>query len=327
MGGGQSVMRPLSAQKSNTEFTSSLRANLSTAQQSAQLRHSNSYGHLRNGATPNGSSKPVSRPPLHSWCTRDGSTVFVPSIDFSRTGLAEERPQYEITVKLFFLPNKAASCRCAQTREAVKLVLRELHVPSIDLLIVSYPGVAFDAEDEEDDDIELPEIDDQKRPEDTALNGGAEVEDIDTMIQTWECLEELFDEGVIAKLGVSEFGTERLSKFLRKARIRPGVNQINVRDCCVVPKPLILCAKTEGIELLTHNDCSNILPRGTTRELLGSKEDGFGVLEDPAEVGTVDGEALRGDVEPQWVIKYTAVVKNRGVIENKGYFAMAELSN
>jgi glutamate--cysteine ligase regulatory subunit len=30
-------------------------------------------------------------------------------------------------------------------------------------------------------------------------------------------------------------------------------------------------------------------------------------------------------VEPQWVVKYTAVVKDRGVVENKGYFAVAEL--
>ena len=34
---------------------------------------------------------------------------------------------------------------------------------------------------------------------------------------------------------------------------------------------------------------------------------------------------LRGEVEPQWVVKYTAVVKDRGVVENKGYFAVAEL--
>lgn len=36
-------------------------------------------------------------------------------------------------------------------------------------------------------------------------------------------------------------------------------------------------------------------------------------------------EGLRGDIEPQWVVKYTAVVRDRGVIENKGYFAMAEI--
>jgi len=111
-----------------------------------------------------------------------------------------------------------------------------------------------------------------------------------------------------------------LTKFLEQTRIKPSVNQINVRDCCVVPKPLILYAKQQQIELLTHNDCTNILPRGTLRQILGSGENGSGVL---AGEGNQDG--LKGDVEPQWVVKYTAVVKDRGVVEGKGYFAVAEL--
>ena len=37
------------------------------------------------------------------------------------------------------------------------------------------------------------------------------------------------------------------------------------------------------------------------------------------------GEGIKGDIKPQWVIKYTAVVHDRGVIEDKGYFAMAEV--
>jgi glutamate--cysteine ligase regulatory subunit len=40
--------------------------------------------------------------------------------------------------------------------------------------------------------------------------------------------------------------------------------------------------------------------------------------------GAVD---LQGEIEPQWVVKYTAVVKDRGVIENKGYFALAEVGS
>jgi glutamate--cysteine ligase regulatory subunit len=63
-----------------------------------------------------------------------------------------------------------------------------------------------------------------------------------------------------------------------------------------------------------------VLPRGTLREILGDGEKGVGVLK---EGDARDG--LRGDVEPQWVVKYTAVVKDRGVVESKGYFAVAEL--
>jgi glutamate--cysteine ligase regulatory subunit len=92
----------------------------------------------------------------------------------------------------------------------------------------------------------------------------------------------------------------------------------------VVPKSLILFAKQEKIELLTHNDCTDILPRGTPRELLGPGEKGAGILASPGD-SEIDG--LQGDIEPQWVIKYTAVVKDRGVIENKGYFAAAEVGS
>ena len=103
--------------------------------------------------------------------------------------------------------------------------------------------------------------------------------------------------------------------------VRPEVDQINVKDCCNVPPPLIKLAKAENIELLTHFDCTDILPSGTLRELLGQGPQGAGVL-----VEGQDGVCgLRGDLIPQWVVKYTAVVRNRGVIENKGYFAAAEL--
>ncbi|KAI9669915.1 MAG: hypothetical protein M1831_006951 [Alyxoria varia] len=313
MGGGPSVIRRPTTQKSNTELTAALRSNFSLAQQVALNQSLKS-------AT-NGFPNSRRRPPYKSWTFQDDSTVYIPATDPSRPGLAEERPQYEITVKLFFLPNEPASCRCAQTREAIRLVLRELKVPSIDLLIVSYPGISFDAEDEEDEESdEAPEVDAQQS-QDTTGEGSAE--DVDTMLKTWACLEELHDEGVISKLGVAEFGTERLRRFLSGSRIRPRVNQINVRDCCVVPKPLILFAKSERVELLTHNDCTNILPRGTVRELLDFGDTGVGVL--ASKESSDEDQGLKGDVVPQWVIKFTAVVKNRGVIENKGYFALAEL--
>lgn len=323
MGGGPSVIRRATTEKSNTEFTSSLRANFTAAQQAAANREASQH---MNGSSPNGAPAGLKRPSYRSWTTQDETHVFIPSTNFERSGLAEERSQYEITVKLFFLPNKPAPSRCAQTRQAVDLVLEELHVPSIDLLIVSYPGISFDADDE-DDNGSIQSSDPEKgvAVEETALKEDAVAEDVDTMLKSWKCLEELHDEGVISRLGLSEFGSERLSRFLRGARIPPSVDQINVRDCCVVPKPLILYAKKEGVELLTHNDCTNILPRGTTRELLGSKKGGAGILAEPGDSHDAPEDALRGDVEPQWVMKYTAVVKNRGVIENKGYFALAEL--
>jgi glutamate--cysteine ligase regulatory subunit len=125
---------------------------------------------------------------------------------------------------------------------------------------------------------------------------------------------------------VSEFSSDRLDKFLPELQVKPSVDQINVKDCCVVPKTLIMYAKEHNIELLTHNDCTNILPCGTTRELLGPGEQGAGILAARADVEESE-PGLKGNIEPQWVVKYTAVVRDRGVIENKGYFAVAQLGS
>lgn len=306
------IRRP-AFEKSNSELTSSLRSNFAAHQSSPS-------------STPrtNGVSNPKSS--FRSWTTQQDHTLYIPS--HTPSPLSEPRESYDITVKLFYLPNIPASRRCIQTREAIDLVLRELGAASIDLLIVSFPGISFDADDE-DSDIENEEAGAIPSPLSAPAStpdpcGDADdiPEDIDTMLTTWRTLENLHSEGLVSKLGIAEFGCARLSKFLPQTKVRPSVDQINVRDCCVVPKPLILFARKEGIELLTHNDCTNVLPRGTLREILGSSEKGAGVLSEDAQG---KGEGLIGDVEPQFVVKYTAVVKDRGVVESKGYFAVAEL--
>jgi len=197
-------------------------------------------------------------------------------------------------------------------------------VTSVDLVIVAFPGIHFDADDESDSDTERGSLPSPaSSAADPSLPPATDpVEPIESMARTWRTLEALHAAGQVAKLGLSEFGTQRLARFLPATTIRPAVDQINVRDCCVVPKSLIMFAKREGIELLTHNDWADVLPRGTLRELLGDGESGMGVLSGPRE----EGEGLKGDIEPLWVIKYTAVVKDRGVVENKGYFAGAELN-
>ncbi|MCJ1320867.1 hypothetical protein MMC15_006208 [Xylographa vitiligo] len=300
MNGGPSIIRRPTSEKSNTELTNSLRANFLAS----KLAFTNSNGYGNGDGLSNSPELCQSRATSHSkWTSRDGDTIYIPIIDFSISGLSEERSEYDITVKLFFLPSTRTSESSSHTLEAISLVLRELHVPSIDLLIVSFQGVSFDADDDEDEDIEG----DQNQ----------EIECLNDMIETWRTLEKLHTEGVVAQIGLAEFGSERLKKFLPSTNVRPSVDQINVRDCCVVPKSLILYAKQEKIELLTHNDCTNILPKGTVRELLGSGDQGAHLL--------TGSKELSGEVEPQWVVKYTAVVRNRGVIENKGYFAMADL--
>lgn len=306
MKSGPSVVR-LPTEKSNVELINSLRSNFVAAQESQPQ--------------PQSQQEQGQESTRSSWTKTDGDTLYIPAIDFTQSGLTEERGQYDITVKLFYLPGIPASRRCAHTRQAIDLVLRELRVETIDLLIVSFPGVSFDADDEAD---EGDDEDNQSRTGSGSRSStSSEPDDFDSIVRTWHTLETLHQNGMIAQLGVAEFGSERLARFLPHTRVRPSVDQINVKDCCVVPKSLILYAKQEGIQLLTHNDCTDILPRGTTRELLGPGEKGAGILASSPDAS----EGLQGDIEPQWVVKYTAVVKDRGVIENKGYFALAEVGS
>lgn len=298
-GGRPSVIRQPLTQKSNVELITSLRSNF-VASQAIDTEVPNGTNGEANG-THTEKCRDYS-----TWTEDRDGALYIPAVDFSQPSLSEERDQYDITVKLFYLPGIPASRRCAHTREAIDLVLKELHVKSIDLLIVSFPGILFDADDDSDD-------------EGSESSGE---DDFDSMVQTWHVLESLHEQGMIAQLGVAEFGSERLARFLPHTTVKPSVDQINLKDCCVVPKSLILYAKQEKIQLLTHNDCNDILPVGTTRELLGPVDKGgAGILASAPDAN----DGIQGHIEPQWVVKYTAVVKDRGVVENKGYFALADV--
>jgi glutamate--cysteine ligase regulatory subunit len=301
MTGGPSIIRKPGADRSNLELTNSLRSNFLAAQQdySPPLSATNdSPGSSYDG------DQPSHRPQASVWTTRQGSDYYIPTIDWSLSGLTEERSQYDITVKLFYLPGADVKDREKYTKDAIGLVLKELGVESVDLLIISFPGMSFDGDCEWEAD---------KR---NSAQGNDEEE-----IESWPALEKLHTQGVVKKLGLAEFGSEKLARFLARVKVRPKVDQVNVKDCCNVPPPLLKLAKLERIELLTHNDCTDILPSGTLRELLGQGVRGAGVLSESKR--GLNG--MKGDLTPEWVVKYTAVVRDRGVIENKGYFAAAEL--
>lgn len=114
-------------------------------------------------------------------------------------------------------------------------------------------------------------------------------------------METYYKEGKVKALGISEFGMLRLNALIPHVAIRPVIDQINLRDCCDVPTDLLDFSMAAGIKLMPHMDEDDPLPKDTLQEVLGDLK----VKE------TVD--------MMRWVVKYTAVVKQRGVIENKGY--------
>lgn len=329
--GGPSIIRKPGAFRSNLELTNSLRSNFLAAKQEYASSHSTSSASSSNkGATdnvngngnsngltsPNGSIPPTpttkTPTPLALWTSRANEggedTLYIPRIEWDLApGLQEDPAQYDITVKLFFLPTSSVEQRATYAREALSLVMKELRVRSVSLLIVSFPGMSFEGDCEwEADKLNAAQGDDAAER------------------ATWaQAIEPLHSEGLVSRLGIAEFGSDKLARFISGVAVAPRVNQINIRNCCNVPPPLVSLAKEKDIELFVHSDCTDVLPKGTLRELLGQGVRGAGVLADPAE-GVEEG--LRGDLTPQWVVKYTAVVRDRGVIENKGYFAGATLT-
>ncbi|KOS21671.1 putative glutamate--cysteine ligase regulatory subunit [Escovopsis weberi] len=287
-----------SKSKSNLELVNSLRDSFSAARQDYA-----SHAPLINGFAEKAAGPDV---PSTTWTERDGDTLYIPRIHWPAAGLREEPGEYETTVKLFFLPGASVHDRGAYAREALALVRKELGIHAVDLLIVSFPGMTFEGSCESE-----------------AERINAQQGNLDDEVATWRIFEELHRQGAARQLGIAEFGSEKLRAFLDRTDVHPAVNQINVQDCCNVPRPLKKLAEEQGIELNVHTDCTDILPHGTLRELLGhgTAHQGAGILAGPGE----DDAGLEGDVSPQWVVRYTAFVRNRGVIENKGYFAGAQL--
>ncbi|KAK3378585.1 hypothetical protein B0H63DRAFT_251639 [Podospora didyma] len=309
--GGPSIIRKPGANRSNFEFTNSLRSSFQAAQQDYAVVEPALGGDALANGNGNGNglhaafAEDSRRAPVSLWTAQENDVLFVPRIDWSAAGLQEEPARYEITAKLFFLPTAPISNRVRYSTEALDLVLKELDVPGVDLLIVSFPGMSFDG----DCEWEADKL--------NATQGSDEEE-----AATWLAIEELHRQGLAKRIGIAEFGSEKLARFLKMVQIPPSVDQINIKNCCNVPPPLVKLAKEQNIELLVHSDCTDILSRGTLRDLLGPRPQGAGVLGDP-ETGA---GGLQGDLTPQWVVKYTAVVRDRGVIENKGYFASADLA-
>ncbi|KAF7563055.1 hypothetical protein G7046_g1074 [Stylonectria norvegica] len=296
MSAGPSIIRKPGASRSNLELVNSLRENISEAQRDYAVHAPHTNG-AANGVAHHSAA-------IDAWTERQGDALYIPRINWQGAGLKEELSQYEITVKVFLLAGTPVAEREQYAKEALDLVRKELGIHTIDLLLVSFPGMSFESNCEwEADKI-------------NAQQGNLEDE-----VATWRVFEKLHKQGLAKRLGVAEFGSQKLRAFMDKISVRPAVDQINLRNCCDVPPPLKKLAEDEGVELHVHNDCTDILPCGTLRELLSHGPQGAGVLADAAH----NGAGLTGEIVPQWVVRYTAYVQDRGVIENKGYFAGAEL--
>ncbi|KAI8508779.1 PREDICTED: glutamate--cysteine ligase regulatory subunit-like [Branchiostoma belcheri] len=126
---------------------------------------------------------------------------------------------------------------------------------------------------------------------------------VNHILPMWEPMERLYDVERVSAIGTSDLDKEMLEQTHGMARVKPTINQVNVVSCCVIPPELTAFAKENDIQLLTHSDPRDVLPTPTFQEILrGSSHDDH-----------VD------EWQPFWVLRYTVMVKCRGVIKAKGY--------
>ncbi|KAF9995605.1 hypothetical protein BGZ79_010707 [Entomortierella chlamydospora] len=228
----------------------------------------------------------------------------------SLESLQGDRSSYEITgksAKMFYLspPSLAEAAGTPLSVEQLNVAIENLEaalgIPGIKLdhFILSLPNQAFDENGQDEAEVE------------------AFTNEIQTLVlPVWKKLSELHQQGRIGRLGVAEFSKQQL-EVLKKVveaaaqedgvvAVAPEVNQVNLQDCCVLPKDLISYTKENGIELLTHGDATNILPKETLTTLLKRHL-------------PVAAESL----VPNFVLKYSAFITSRGLIAKKGYIVNA----
>ncbi|KAM8888143.1 glutamate--cysteine ligase regulatory subunit isoform 1-T1 [Synchiropus picturatus] len=127
----------------------------------------------------------------------------------------------------------------------------------------------------------------------------------------WEELQALVQNQKIAAIGTSDLDKDLLEQLYDWAQVKPSSNQVNLASCCVMPPDLTAFAKERDIQLLTHNDPKELMPAATFQEAVNN--------------GT--GGQSSADWRLEWVLRYSIIVKSRGIIKAKGYLLGARRAN
>ena len=109
-------------------------------------------------------------------------------------------------------PNMQSYDTCIK---AVENSLLELDTTYLDLMLVHWPGV-------------------------TGLSP-SDPKQVDLRHETWSALEELYKQGKIKAIGVSNFLIIHLEKLLKVAKVKPTVNQVEFHPWCYSPDLLNFC--------------------------------------------------------------------------------------
>ncbi|XP_038137058.1 glutamate--cysteine ligase regulatory subunit [Cyprinodon tularosa] len=123
----------------------------------------------------------------------------------------------------------------------------------------------------------------------------------------WEELEALVRKQKIAAIGTSDLDKDLLEQLYNWAQVKPSSNQVNLASCCVMPPDLTAFAKEFDIQLLTHNDPKELMSAAAFQEAMQEGAPGLSTT----------------NWRLDWVLRYSVIVKSRGIIKSKGYLVSA----
>ncbi|PKK28040.1 glutamate-cysteine ligase, modifier subunit [Columba livia] len=124
----------------------------------------------------------------------------------------------------------------------------------------------------------------------------------------WQELENLVQNEKIVAIGTSDLDKTLLEQLYLWAQVKPSSNQVNLASCCVMPPDLTAFAKQFDIQLLTHNDPKELLGEASFQEVLQE---------------TIQNMKAHEWI-PLWLLRYSVIVKSRGIIKSKGYIVQAK---
>ncbi|KAJ7395296.1 Glutamate--cysteine ligase regulatory subunit [Pitangus sulphuratus] len=124
----------------------------------------------------------------------------------------------------------------------------------------------------------------------------------------WQELENLVQNKKIVAIGTSDLDKTLLEQLYLWAQVKPSSNQVNLASCCVMPPDLTAFAKERDIQLLTHNDPKELLCEASFQE----------VLQESIQ------NVKASEWIPLWLLRYSVIVKSRGIIKSKGYIMQAK---
>ncbi|KAF4789588.1 Glutamate--cysteine ligase regulatory subunit [Turdus rufiventris] len=124
----------------------------------------------------------------------------------------------------------------------------------------------------------------------------------------WKELENLVQNKKIVAIGTSDLDKTLLEQLYLWAQVKPSSNQVNLASCCVMPPDLTAFAKECDIQLLTHNDPKELLCEASFQEALQESIQ----------------NVKANEWIPLWLLRYSVIVKSRGIIKSKGYIIQAK---